>query len=216
MLDHILHPERITDRWSTLIAHADGKGPLVHDHIVRQLEDVQVPKLKLSRQTLSRKKRQSFSLVYEETARREYLVVENERMWGHKIYVGVSDYGKQLSVQWYATQELYNWTRIVAILVTALVLYIAIAAWSQEFVAGSYIRLFTFLFEVIAAYKIIKSNIGTAILPEFMDILDLEELSNYVSTVHHAATAATAQVMKGMNLDFSKLDTHSKGFFKLS
>lgn len=216
MLDHILHPERITDRWSTLIAHADGRGAMVHDYIVRQLEDVRVPKLKLSRQTLSRKKRKSFSLVLEETAHREYLVVENEKMWGHKIYIGVADYGKQLSVQWYATQELYDWTRAAIIMGVAAFVFLAVAVTTKEYVYASLIRNLAFFIEAFAVYKIFKSDIGTATLPEFMDLLDLEELSNYVSTVHHAATAATEQVMKGMNLDFSQVDTQSKGFLKIT
>lgn len=49
-----------------------------------------------------------------------------------------------------------------------------------------------------------------------MSILDKLELTNYVTLVHQAVTETTKELMKEQNLDFSKINTQTKGFLKLS
>ncbi|MDP2665305.1 MAG: hypothetical protein Q8P23_01475 [bacterium] len=49
-----------------------------------------------------------------------------------------------------------------------------------------------------------------------MSILDKLELSNYVSLVHSVVVDTTKELMKEQNLDFSKINTQTKGFLKLS
>jgi len=49
-----------------------------------------------------------------------------------------------------------------------------------------------------------------------MDIFDLEELTAYVTTVHHTLVAATKSVSETVGFDFTKVDTKSKGFLNIS
>ncbi len=55
-----------------------------------------------------------------------------------------------------------------------------------------------------------------AVSPEFMDIFDMEELSAYVTTVHHALIDATEEISKEVDFDFTKVDTVSRGFLNIS
>lgn len=48
------------------------------------------------------------------------------------------------------------------------------------------------------------------------DLFQLEEMSAFVQLVHTAFTGAVEDVMKNLNLDFTKIDTHTKGFLNLS
>lgn len=49
-----------------------------------------------------------------------------------------------------------------------------------------------------------------------LDMVETEELSAWVSIVHGAITSAVEEMMKGLNLDFTKIDTYTKGFLNLS
>ena len=52
--------------------------------------------------------------------------------------------------------------------------------------------------------------------PATLDIFDREELAAYTTIVHHAVTGATEDLMKNLNLDFTKVDTHTRGFLNIS
>src|SRR3990167_6778455 len=47
-------------------------------------------------------------------------------------------------------------------------------------------------------------------------VLDKLELTNYVTLVHGVVVDTTRELMKEQNLDFSKINTQTKGFLKLS
>jgi hypothetical protein len=49
-----------------------------------------------------------------------------------------------------------------------------------------------------------------------MSILDKLELTNYVTLVHGVVVDTTKDLMKEQNLDWSKINTQTKGFLKLS
>lgn len=49
-----------------------------------------------------------------------------------------------------------------------------------------------------------------------LDIFKTEELSAFVTLVHNAIKDAVKQVMSEMNLDFTKVDTHTRGFLNIS
>lgn len=49
-----------------------------------------------------------------------------------------------------------------------------------------------------------------------MSILDKLELSNYVGLVHRVVVDETKKLMEELNLDFSQVNTHTKGFLNLS
>lgn len=58
-------------------------------------------------------------------------------------------------------------------------------------------------------------TIGTVASME-LDIFKTEELSAFVTTVHQSLKDAVKQVMTEMNLDFTKVDTHTRGFLNIS
>ena len=58
-------------------------------------------------------------------------------------------------------------------------------------------------------------TIGTMASME-LDIFKTEELSAFVTTVHQSLKDAVKQVMTEMNLDFTKVDTHTRGFLNIS
>lgn len=49
-----------------------------------------------------------------------------------------------------------------------------------------------------------------------LDLFDIEEMSAYASLVHESLKGAVENLMRGLNLDFTKVDTHTKGFLNIS
>ena len=58
-------------------------------------------------------------------------------------------------------------------------------------------------------------TIGTMASME-LDIFKTEELSAFVTIVHQSLKDAVKQIMTEMNLDFTKVDTHTRGFLNIS
>ena len=52
--------------------------------------------------------------------------------------------------------------------------------------------------------------------PDEMTMDDKEEYGVFMSLVHQAVTGSLEEMMSSLNLDFSKVDTHSEGFLNLS
>lgn len=49
-----------------------------------------------------------------------------------------------------------------------------------------------------------------------LDLFKVEELSAFASLVHEALKAAVETAMNELNLDFTKVDTHTRGFLNIS
>ena len=47
-------------------------------------------------------------------------------------------------------------------------------------------------------------------------MFDFEELTAYGTTVHRAVIKAVEEIMGQLNMDFSKVDTKSRGFLNIS
>ena len=52
--------------------------------------------------------------------------------------------------------------------------------------------------------------------PDEMTMDDKEEFGVFMSLIHQATTTSLEEMMNGLNLDFSKVDTHTEGFLNLS
>ena len=63
--------------------------------------------------------------------------------------------------------------------------------------------------------KISRAIAGAESLME-LDIFKTEELSAFVSLVHQALKDAVKDSMSQLNLDFTKVDTHTRGFLNIS
>mgnify|MGYP001592978122 FL=1 len=49
-----------------------------------------------------------------------------------------------------------------------------------------------------------------------LNVFDTEELTAYVTTVHHAVLETTKELMENRHLDFTKVDSKSRGFLNIS
>lgn len=49
-----------------------------------------------------------------------------------------------------------------------------------------------------------------------LDVFQLEELSSWVETVHHAVISASKEIAESVGFDFSKVDQKSRGFLNIS
>jgi hypothetical protein len=95
-----LRDEKILDKWSILIAGAQGRDKEVFQGVKQFITEVQAPgiiceiedvKTGLIKGLLGKK--------------RQFLRTINEALRDHRVYVGARDYGKQLSVSWFLTVE---------------------------------------------------------------------------------------------------------------
>lgn len=122
---------------------------------------------------------------------RPFLVIEHSFLKGYYMYVAALAYGEErLNVVWYLVLDTPE---------------IAAArrqarrggpgdptAWMNRFFRGGYNRVLN------------------------MSILDKLELSNYVSLVHQVVVDEVRTLMDELHLDFSKVNTATKGFLNLS
>ncbi len=186
-----LKDERIVEQWFTLVEGAEGKSAEFNRNVKKILVELAVPNLRLSQRDVSLG-------MWNRLLKggRRFLVAENSYLRGYRIFIGARDYGHQLSVSWYLTLELGFLGKLL------------IAAAKNNFVA-------IFLFPIVLFAKILMGG-RRYVVPETMNLFDTEELRGYITTVHGAAKTATADLMKSLDLDFTKVDTKSRGFFNLA
>ena len=67
-----------------------------------------------------------------------------------------------------------------------------------------------------AKSKMIERSLGHAVSFMDLDLFDVEEMSAYATIVHEAIKGAVEDLMEGLNLDFTKVDTHTRGFLNIS
>ena len=186
-----LKGERIIDEWFALIPDAQGKGDTLTKNISRLLEAVGVPNLVLENKEIHLG---LWSKMLKGT--RKFLVMENNYLKGYRIFIGAHDYGKQLSVSWYLTLEQSFLSRLAA-------------SASKNAFFGLFFFPLLFLVQKLGGGR-------RAVVPEMMDLFDLEELRAYSTTVFHTAKQATDDLMKEMDLDSSKISKQTRGFLNIS
>lgn len=121
---------------------------------------------------------------------RPFLVIEHSFLKGYFMYVGALAYGEdRLNVVWYLVLDT---PEIAAARRNAKYGTPDPTAFMNNMFVGGFNRVLN------------------------MSILDKLELSNYVSLVHRVVVDTTKDLMKEQNLDWSKINTQTKGFLKLS
>lgn len=181
---------RVVNTWAYLIVGANGRDELLAETIKRTLKFVAAPNLLIGHRSVSLSGITSWF-----SGSRRQLVIENQKLMGYHFFVSIEDYGKQLNVSWYLMVK-NNW-------ITKLVQLAGTSPW-----------VWIFLFWLIPFAKIYYAKLGLAV-PELMNMFDLEELTAYTTTAHHAVLDAVQNLMKSMDLDFSKVDTKSRGFLNI-
>ena len=177
--------------WSSLIGKAQGKNEILFNNVKKILGEIGVPNIDVDHRNVSLS---GLSGMF--AGGRRQLVVENNKLKGYHLFVSIEDYGKQLNVSWYLMLR---------------------TNWLTDMLRMAAIHPFTmlFMFPVVFFAKIFYSSTG-ATIPELMNVFDIEELTAFTATVHHAVTGAVEEVMKGMDMDFSKVDTKARGFLNIS
>ena len=185
--------EEIIDRWSSLIGGANGRGKELFKKVEENLKAKQAPKVEIFQKEVSTS---LMSKVRGEA--RSFLVVQNTYLKHYLMYIGASDYGNQLFVSWYLTMEPTGLQKLLGKL-----------PWWVWF--GLFPVLIPFMI-----YNQFKKKTARSASPDEMDVFDLEELTAYVTTVHHALMDATKEVSDLVDFDFTKVDRKSRGFLNIS
>ena len=188
-----LKEKTIIEQWSVLIEKANGKSEKVFKMTENVLREKETPKVAVARRMVA----PSFFKQIFQGKDKPFLVVSNTYLKGYKMYIGATDYGKQLFVSWYMCLEPNKWIKMIdalpwwaQIMLIPIVIIIRIGLWLRK-----------------------KSK---AVSPEFMDIFDMEELAAYATTVHHALIDTTEEIAKEVDFDFTKVDLKSRGFLNIS
>jgi hypothetical protein len=206
--------EAVKERWSYLIAGAEGKGEEIFQGVKESLEKVEPPKVKIAEKEVH-----DYALLGFKFEKRNLLIAENDYLVAYKIFVSIKDYGKQLMVSWYLIRKMdlkvilemiWNWLKTPPAVINIVLL--VLAYWSRYSFLGTAAFIIFGLalgFQLVSIFKKIA-------LPGTMTIYDLEELTAYVTTVHHSVLESVAGIMRKLNQDPSKINRESKGFLNIS
>lgn len=203
-----LSADSVVEQWHTLIPGAQGKGDIIYKKTVEFIEELDVPNVSCAQRMV---KPDDVGLT---GSKKNFLIVENTKLKNYDTYINVNDFGKQLMVSWYVVQEKpglalsFRQSPLRTILALPFILFSnALSAvvslgsrFSSSFAAGAS------AFGPVSPLGFIGG----------LNLFDQQELSAYVSTVHGAVTASVEELSKGINFDFSKVDTRTKGFLNIS
>jgi len=188
LIKKAFNQERVVESWSALFDGANGEGEKVIKGVVREIERVEVPNIYVTR----KKVRPGEGFIGKP---REFLVAEHRLIDTYDMYIGAHDYGKQLFVSWYLVAEPMAFLRM--------------------FKRNPITAILKLPFLVLAK-SLSKVRGDSGDFYSKMNLFDREEITAYITTVHHAVTTAAKEVAENRNIDFSKVDTRTRGFLNLS
>lgn len=125
----ILTEEKVVDQWYTLMDGAAGKSDFIFDTTEKHLKTLEAPNVDWGYETVKPGLFKGWM-----GKKREFLVVKNKGLKDHQIYVGVRDYGTDLSVSWFLTTEPKYFKALVSSAVTGSIkaLSFALDLFDQE------------------------------------------------------------------------------------
>lgn len=183
-----LKQEKIVQQWTMLIEGANGFGGKIINDTVKVIEKVGAPNIHVSKQE---RKPDNHGWIKES---REFLVAEHRLFDNYDMYIGARDYGKQLFVSWYLVEEPIDFWR--------------------RFRRNPIMAVLTLPF-LFLARALSRTQGGSGNLFSALNLFDTEELTAYVSTVHHALTESVENLMKDQKLDFTKVEKRTQGFLNI-
>lgn len=199
-----LKDEKVVEKWSTLIEGASGKQGALYTFIADKLESLNVPNITLSRQFIKPERGGI------EKEKREFLVIENTKIGNYDIYISARDYGKQLSVAWYMVLEKDTLHRSLKQNPIRTIIAAPFIIISNVF------SLVGRVASLSGSHAFGGKNGAIASFGRGFNLFDQEEIGAYTGTVHGAVTDGVEEIMNGLNLDFTKVDTKTRGFLNLS
>ena len=206
----VINEDAIVEKWEQLLLGMGGKGEELLKSIASKFQELKMPDVTFARKEATLGKAEPFSGA----KTREFVTMRHLRYPDYELWIGAIDRAGQLKVSWYITVALEG--RVTATLR-------ARNRASRDSMPGP-LRILSILHEKSAkavARKINQKISGNTssyvrVRPEDMTMDDREELSAYITTAHQVVLAALEELMNGLNLDFSKVDKHTKGFLNLS
>lgn len=195
--------DKVVDQWSALINGASGQGEKIIGNVKKAVEEEKLPGVAVGMREMET----------EDKEKRPFLSVTNDRLKGYEMLVAAYDYGTRLNIVWYLTfdspwallkrkkakaapekpkRHLNQWTQMYSE---------SVADTRKAREEGGYADAST-----RAGYRD----------PEVMTMLEKQELQNYVGITHDVLKREVKAMMDGLNLDFSKVDTKSRGFLNVS
>jgi hypothetical protein len=184
--------EEVLESWSLLMGGeaVNTKGKKIFRGTMRKIEAVKTPKVQFFEKEIVpsfiRKLRGD---------KRVFLVAENTYLKDFVMYVGALPYGEQLFVSWYLTAELRGIRKFLAKLPTFVL-----------------VLLLPITFPLMIYTRLRRKSVR----PADLDMFDLEELTAYVTTVHHALKDTLEEIAKEVDFDFTKVDHKSRGFLNIT
>lgn len=183
------------ERWSYMIEGAEDKREAVLNKLTKKVEAVEAPYVSFQRRQVAPA---AFEVGTFKKAKREFLVASNACTKDYNIYIDAKAYGKQLQVSWYLVARPGIFDRIILWMKT-------------HWIIGTIL-----LFPWFLAFSLLQQIFHKEVAPDFLNVFDMEEMTAYVTTVHHAALESVGEVMTSLNQDASKINKESRGFLRIT
>lgn len=188
----IIEKEQIIEKWGTLISGGAGRGEALIADTLRFIDESQLTDVRVQRRRMSPGMMRGIM-----GGNRSFVVVThtgNSNLKPFKMYLKTRDYGSGLQVSWYVVVQPNGAEKLMAFLLSIPLL-------------GLLFLPFHLLGRFIRADK-------SGILE--LDIFDEEDLSAYITNIHHCMLDAVEALMKTLRQDFSRVNRHSQGILGIS
>lgn len=194
----VIEEDKIVQEWSQLVLQMGNKGEELLKRVAQKIQELNMPNTVLMRKEAT---------LGHSNNRNEFVSVKHEKYPDYEVWIGAIDRMGQLKVSWFLAVSLPN-------IITA-----KMRAINQASHGDRPQRLSKRLGKMLAQKineKIAGKSVPIRVRPDDMTMDDKEEFGVFMSLVHQATTTSLEEMMNDLNLDFSKVDTHSQGFLNLS
>ena len=193
----VIEEDKIVQEWSQLVLQMGNKGAELLKRVEQKIQELNLPNT-----TLMRKE----ATLGHNNNRNEFVSVKHDKYPDYEVWIGAIDRMGQLKVSWFLTVTLPN-------VVTA-----RMRALNKDSHGDKPQRLSRQLGKMLGAKmseKLSGKPTPVRVRPDDMTMDDKEEFGVFMSLIHQATTASLEEAMNDLNLDFSKVNTHSEGFLNL-
>ncbi len=194
----VIKDDNIVQEWSQLVLKMGNKGEELLKRVAHKIQELNIPLV-----TIMRKE----ATLGNSNNRYEFVSVKHEKYPDYEVWIGAIDRMGQLKVSWFLTVALPN-------IITAKMRALNRGTSTEPKRQRSSKILGRMLAQKINE-KIYGGFVPIRVRPDEMTMDDKEEFGVFMSLVHQAATSSLEEMMNELNLDFTKVDTHTDGFLNL-
>jgi len=194
-----INDDNIVQEWSQLVLQMGNKGEELLKKVAQKIQELNMPLV-----TLARKE----ATLGNSDNRYEFVAVKHEKYPDYEVWIGAIDRMGQLKVSWFLTAALPN-------IITAKMRALNRGGRTEPKRKRFEQRLGKMLAQKLNE-KISGKPTPVRVRPDELTMDDKEEYGVFVSLIHQTVTGSLEEMMNSLNLDFSKVDTHSEGFLNLS